>query len=53
MWYPYNSTKTPNYEITYTFQYVMHFVAMMSYATSDIVFPCFSVIVVGQFDLLG
>lgn len=53
LWYPYDWHRSPAYEMTLIIQSAMQFLMPMSYAGVDTFFPCISILLVGQFRILG
>lgn len=53
LWYPFDSQKSPNYELIFFLQTATECVMLMTYAICDGIFPCLCVIVIGQIQILG
>lgn len=53
VWYPFDSEKSPNYELIFALQTTTECIMLMTYAICDGIFPCFCVIIVGQFQILS
>lgn len=52
MWYPYDWKGSPLYEITFLIQWLMGLRATLFYSSLDIMFPCLSTLIVGQFKII-